>query len=70
MSKLINLLTLLGLFYFVYWMIKRHFRRRKMIAQGYDPKQYEKQGLRPITILSWVMVVMYGAYLVYFLWLK
>lgn len=63
MGKLLNILTLLGVIYFIYWMIKRHFRRRKLAAQGIEIKD---EGMRPITLLSIVMVVMYAAYMLYF----
>jgi len=64
MGKLLNILTLVAVIYFIYWMIKRHFRNRKLAAEGFEIKQ---EGIRPITLLSIVMLVMYGAYMVYFL---
>jgi len=66
MSKLLNLLTILAVLYFIFWVVRRRFRHRKMAAQGYEiPKQ---QGIRPITLLSLLMVIMYGAYMLYFFW--
>ncbi|MGE4499925.1 hypothetical protein [Hydrogenovibrio thermophilus] len=63
MGKLLNILTVLALIYFVYWMLKRHFRRRKLASQGIEIKD---EGIRPITLFSIVMVVMYAAYMLYF----
>lgn len=63
MGKLLNLLTLAAIIYFVYWMIKRHFRHRKLAAQGIEIKN---EGIRPITVFSIVMVVMYAMYMIYF----
>jgi len=62
-GKLLNILTLIAVIYFIYWMVKRHFRHRKLAAQGFEIKQ---EGIRPITLLSIVMLVMYGAYMLYF----
>lgn len=64
MAKLINLLTLAGLLFFAWWMFKRFLRNRKLKQQGYEVKQ---EGIRPITLLSIVMIVMYGAYMIYYL---
>lgn len=64
MSKLINLITLIGLLFFAWWMFKRFLRNRQLKQQGYEIKQ---EGIRPITLLSIVMVSMYGAYMIYFL---
>lgn len=62
MAKLINLLTLVGVLFFAWWMFKRFLRNRKLKQQGYEIKQ---EGIRPITLFSIVMVVMYGAYMIY-----
>lgn len=64
MGKLLNLLFIATVLYFVYWMIKRHFRHRKLEAQGIIIQQ---QGLRPITLFALVMVACYGAYMIWFL---
>lgn len=61
---MLKFLTLLMLVYFFYWLIKHKIRQRKLEAQGI---QVEQKGLRPITIMSIVMVVMYGGYIIYYL---
>lgn len=61
---MLKYITLLVLIYFFFWLIKNKFRERKLEAQGI---KVEQKGLRPITIMSIVMVVMYGGYLVYYL---
>ncbi len=45
-------------------MIKRHFRNKKLAKQGIVVVQ---TGMRPITLFSIVMLIAYGAYMVYFL---
>jgi hypothetical protein len=57
-------LTLMGIFVFFVWLIKSKFRQRKLRAQGII---IEQKGMRPITLMSIVMLVMYGGYLVYFM---
>lgn len=64
MGKLLNLIFLFGFLYFVYWMVKRHFRHKKLAEQGYV---FEQKGMRPITLFSIVMLVSYSGYMVYFL---
>jgi hypothetical protein len=64
MGKLFKILTFLGLLFFIYWMVKRFFLHRKMKQQGLEIPQ---ERYRPITLLSITMVVMYGAYLLYYL---
>jgi len=61
---LIKYLTLLILIVFFYWLIKQKLRNRKLTQQGIV---VEQKGLRPITLMSIVMVVMYGGYLIYFI---
>ncbi|NPA72997.1 MAG: hypothetical protein GXO35_09250 [Gammaproteobacteria bacterium] len=61
---LTKVLTLLAVVYFFYWLIKQKLRNRKLAEQGIV---LEQKGLRPITLMSIVMVVMYGGYMVYFL---
>lgn len=62
MGKLLNFLTLIGVLFFAWWMFKRWLRNRKLRQQGYEIKQ---EGIRPITLFSIVMLVMYGAYMIY-----
>lgn len=61
---MLKYLTLLGIVVFFYWLIKHKLKMRKLAKQGIV---VEQQGLRPITLLSIVMVVMYGGYLIYYL---
>lgn len=64
MAKLINLITLAGVMFFAWFMFKHWMRNRKLKQQGYEIQQ---TGIRPITLLSIVMIVMYGAYMTYYL---
>ncbi|VAW44605.1 hypothetical protein MNBD_GAMMA03-1576 [hydrothermal vent metagenome] len=61
---MIKYFTLLILIVFFYWLIKQKLRNRKLAQQGIV---VEQKGVRPITLMSIVMVVMYGGYLIYFL---
>ncbi|MDG6773156.1 hypothetical protein QCB45_02345 [Thiomicrorhabdus sp. ZW0627] len=61
---MLKYLTLAAVVYFFYWLIKSKLRARKLAQQGIV---VEQKGLRPITLLSIVMVVIYGGYLVYHL---
>lgn len=54
----------MAVIYFFYWLIKQKIRNRKLEQQGIV---VEQKGLRPITLMSIVMVVMYGGYMLYFL---
>lgn len=63
MAKFLNFLTLVGVLFFAWWMFKRFLRHRKLKQQGYEIQQ---EGIRPITLLSIVVVVMYGGYMVYY----
>ncbi|CAN8140212.1 conserved hypothetical protein [uncultured Thiomicrorhabdus sp.] len=62
---MLKYITLLAIIYFFYWLIKHKLRQRKLEAQGYKLEQ--QQGMRPVTILSIVLVVIYGGYLLYYL---
>lgn len=61
---MLKYLTLAGIAYFFYWLIKHKLRQRKLAQQGIV---IEQKGLRPITLLSIVMMVMYGGYVVFYL---
>ncbi|GAB6070498.1 hypothetical protein JCM30760_15950 [Thiomicrorhabdus hydrogeniphila] len=61
---MLKYLTLMAVIYFFYWLIKQKIRNRKLEQQGIV---VEQKGLRPITLMSIVMVVMYGGYMLYFL---
>ncbi|BBP46105.1 hypothetical protein THMIRHAS_14780 [Thiosulfatimonas sediminis] len=61
---MLKYLTLLAIIYFFFWLIKHKVRQRKLEAQGY--KIEAQQGLRPVTILSIVLLVIYGGYLLYY----
>jgi hypothetical protein len=61
---MLKYLTLMAVIYFFYWLIKQKIRNRKLAQQGIV---VEEKGLRPITLMSIVMVVMYGGYFIYFL---
>lgn len=61
---MLKYLTLAAIAYFFYWLIKHKLRLRKLAQQGIV---VEEKGLRPVTLLSIVMVVMYVGYLIYFL---
>lgn len=56
-------LTLMAVVYFFYWLLKQKIRNRKLEQQGIV---IEQKGIRPITLMSIVMVVMYGGYMIYF----
>lgn len=64
MVKLLNILTLVGIVYFLYWLLKRKLKQRKLAQEGIVIQQ---QGMRPITLLSIVMVSMYAGYMIWFL---
>lgn len=61
---MVKFLSLIAIAIFFYLLIKQKLRNRKLRAQGIV---VEEKGLRPITLMSIVMVVMYGGYLIYFL---
>lgn len=57
-------LTLLLVVVFLIWLLKRQWRLKKMQWRG--EKVPEQKGLRPITLLSIVMVVMYGGFMLWY----
>ncbi len=64
---MLKYLTLLVVIYFFYWLIKQKIRNRKLEAQGI---KVEQKGIRPITLMMITMVVMYGGYMIYFLFFR
>lgn len=60
---MLKYLTLAAIIYFFFWLIKQKIRARKLAQQGIV---IEQKGLRPITLLSIVMLVMYGGYMIYY----
>ncbi len=60
---MLKYLTLLGVIYFFYWLLKQKIRNRKLEQQGIV---IEQKGMRPITLMMIVMIVMYGGYMIYF----
>lgn len=56
--------VLAGIVYFFWWLFKRQLRHKRMAWRG-EPVPVEK-GWRPITLLSLVMVVLYGGYMLWF----
>ncbi|WP_040725342.1 hypothetical protein [Thiomicrorhabdus sp. Kp2] len=60
---MLKYLTLIAVVYFFYWLLKQKIRNRKLEQQGIV---VEQKGIRPITLMSIVMVVMYGGYMIYF----
>jgi hypothetical protein len=64
---MLKYLTLLAVIYFFYWLIKQKLRNRKLAQQGIV---IEEKGVRPITLMSIVMVVMYGGYMLYYVIFK
>jgi len=64
MGKLLNILTLVGLVYFVYWLFKRKLKQRQFAKQGIIIQQ---QGMRPITLFSIVMLSLYAGYMLWYL---
>lgn len=64
MAKLLNILTVLGVIFFIYWLFKRKLRQRQLAKEGIIIQQ---QGLRPITVFSIVMVSMYAGYMLWYL---
>lgn len=64
---MLKYITLAFIVYFFYWLVKQKIRHRKLAQQGIV---VEQKGVRPITLLSIVMVVMYGGYLLYYFFTK
>jgi len=60
---MLKYITLAGIVYFFYWLIKQKIRNRKLAEQGIV---IEQKGMRPVTLLSIVLLVMYGGYMLYF----
>ncbi|HHS99873.1 MAG TPA: hypothetical protein ENK73_03360 [Thiomicrospira sp.] len=60
---MLKYLTLAAIVYFFYWLIKQKIRNRKLAQQGIV---IEQKGMRPVTLLSIVLLVMYGGYMLYF----
>lgn len=60
---MLKYIMLLVLIYFFYWLIKQKIRNRKLEQQGIV---IEQKGIRPITIMMFVMIFMYGGYMVYY----
>ncbi|HEY9016884.1 hypothetical protein [Thiomicrospira sp.] len=58
-------LTLIGVVIFLGWLLQRQWRLKKMQWKG--ERVPEQKGLRPITLLSLVMVVLYGGYMLWYL---
>lgn len=59
---MIKYLSLIAVVYFFYWLIKQKIRKRKLEQQGI---KVEEQGVRPITLMMYTMIVMYGGYMLY-----
>ncbi len=62
---MLKYIVLAGIVYFFWWMLKRHIRHKKMQWKGEVVP--EQKGLRPITLLSLVMVVLYGGYMLWYM---
>jgi len=60
---MLKYITLAAIVYFFYWLFKQKLRNRKLAAQGIV---IEQKGMRPVTLLSIVLLVMYGGYMLYF----
>lgn len=60
---MLKYITLAAIIYFFYWLFKQKLRNRKLAEQGIV---VEQKGMRPVTLLSIVLLVMYGGYMLYF----
>ena len=60
---MLKYITLAAIVYFFYWLFKQKLRNRKLAEQGIV---IEQKGMRPVTLLSIVLLVMYGGYMIYF----
>ena len=60
---MLKYITLAAIVYFFYWLFKQKLRNRKLAEQGIV---VEQKGMRPVTLLSIVLLVMYGGYMLYF----
>jgi hypothetical protein len=71
---MLKFLGLLLVLVFFIWFIKYQWQRKKMQWRGeVIPEQKGLKGLRPITLLSAVFVVMYGGYIIWYVfdaWLQ
>ncbi|AHF00966.1 hypothetical protein THIAE_03455 [Thiomicrospira aerophila AL3] len=64
---MLKFLGLLLVIVFFIWFIKYKWQRKKMQWRGETiPEQKGLKGLRPITLLSAVFVVMYGGYIIWY----
>jgi len=64
---MLKVLGLLLVLVFMIWFIKYQWQRKKMQWRGeFMPEQKGLKGLRPITLLSAVFVVMYGGFIVWY----
>ncbi|MBF6057046.1 MULTISPECIES: hypothetical protein [Thiomicrorhabdus] len=61
---MLKYITLLIVVYFFYWLLKQKIRERKMEIKG---EVVSKQPIRPITLMSFIMVAVYGGYMLYYL---
>jgi Na+/H+ antiporter NhaD/arsenite permease-like protein len=62
---MLKFISLLVVVVFFIWLLRRQWRLKKMQWRGEKPP--EPKGLRPITLLSWVFVVVYGGYMLWYL---
>lgn len=62
---MLKYIVLIGVIYFFWWMLKRQLRLKKMQWKGEEVP--EQKGLRPITLLSFVMVALYGGYMIWYM---
>ena len=60
---MLKYITLAAIVYFFYWLFKQKLRNRKLAEQGIV---VEQKGMRPVTLLSIVLLVMYGGFMFYF----
>ena len=62
---MLKFLTLLILILFAWWRLKRWLQHRRLQAQGLPMP--EQKGVRPITLLSLVLLGVYGGFLLWHL---
>lgn len=62
---MLKYITLIAVVIFLGWMLKRQWRLKKMQWKGEHVPEHK--GLRPITLLSVVMVALYGGYMLWYL---
>lgn len=64
---MLKVLGLLLVLVFMIWFINYQWQRKKMQWRGEAlPEQKGIKGIRPITLLSSVFVVMYGGFIVWY----